>query len=117
VNIIVRILLNAIIVFVLAYILPGVTADSFWSAIIVAVVLALLNIVVKPILVILTIPITLVTLGLFLLVINACIILMASYLIDGFAVSNFWWALLFSLLLSLFNSAFTGRSESRTNRN
>ncbi|MBT8256383.1 MAG: phage holin family protein [Bacteroidia bacterium] len=103
---ILRILLSAAAVLILAYILPGVGVESYWSAIIVAVVLALLKVLVKPILVILTLPITIVTLGLFLLVINAVIILMADYFIDGFAVKNIWWALLFSLLLSFLQSIF-----------
>jgi putative membrane protein len=103
-NLIIRILLTAVAVVILAKFLPGVTVEGFTSAIIVAVVLGLLNIIVKPILVILTLPITVVTLGLFLLVINGCIILMANSFIDGFTVNGFWIALLFSLLLSLLQS-------------
>ena len=76
------------------------------TAVIVAVVLSLLNLIVKPILVILTLPVTIVTLGLFLLIINAIIILLADKLIDGFAVGNIWWALIFSLLLSFLQSIF-----------
>ena len=89
---------------VLAYILPGVAVSGYIGAIIVAVVIALLRFIVKPILVILTIPITLLTLGLFLFVINACIILLADYFVDGFAVDGFLYALLFSVLLSIFQS-------------
>lgn len=103
-NLIIRLLLTAVAVFILSYFLPGVNEVSFTSAIIVAAVLALLNAIVKPILVVLTFPITMVTLGLFLLVINACIILLADKFIDGFSVSGFWTALLFSLLLSLLQS-------------
>jgi len=103
-NLIIRILLTAVAVVILAKFLPGVGVEGFTSAIIVAVVLGLLNIIVKPILVILTLPITIVTLGLFLLVINACIILLADKFIDGFAVDGFWIALLFSLLLSFLQS-------------
>jgi len=101
---ILKILLTAVAVMILSYILPGVEVASYWAAIIVAVVLGLLRLIVKPVLVFLTFPITLVTLGLFLLVINAIIILMADYFISGFAVKNFWWALAFSLLLSLLQS-------------
>lgn len=101
---ILKTLLTAAAVLVLAYVLPGVGVESYWFAIIVAVVLAILRAIVKPILVILTFPITVVTLGLFLLVINAIIIMMADYFIDGFAVKNIWWALLFSLLLSFLQS-------------
>jgi len=99
-----KILLTAVAVLILAYVLPGVAVASYWAAIIVAVVLGLLRLLVKPILVVLTFPITVVTLGLFLLVINAFIIIMADYFIDGFAVKNFWWALIFSLLLSFLQS-------------
>ncbi|WP_375323607.1 phage holin family protein [Flagellimonas sp. GZD32] len=100
-KLILRLLLNAIAVVILSYILPGVGVDSMMTAIIVAVVLSVLNFLVKPILVILTLPITILTLGLFLLVINAIIILFAANLIDGFQVVSFWWAVIFSLLLSI----------------
>ena len=103
-NLILRILLSALAVILLAKFLPGVALDGFTSAIIVAIVIALLNAILKPILVILTLPITIVTLGLFLLVINACIILLADKFIDGFAVNSFWTALLFSILLSILQS-------------
>ena len=105
-KLILRILLSALSVIILANVLPNVSVDSFMTAIIVAVVLSLLNFLVKPILVILTLPITIVTFGLFLLIINAIIILLADKLIDGFTVSNIWWALIFSLLLSFLQSIF-----------
>lgn len=103
-NLIIRILLTAVAVVLLSKFLPGVEVASFVEAIYVAIVLGLLNALLKPILIILTLPITIVTLGLFLLVINACIILLADKFLDGFAVSGFWIALLFSLLLSLLQS-------------
>lgn len=99
-NLIIRLLLTAVAVVILAKFLPGVQVAGFTGAIIVAIVLALLNVILKPILIILTLPITVLTLGLFLLVINALIILLAANFLDGFAVSGFWTALLFSLLLS-----------------
>jgi len=105
-NLILRLLLNALAVFILAQILNGVSVDGYTGAICVAIVLAILNLLVKPILVILTIPATIITLGLFLFVINALIILLADKLIDGFGVSSFWTALLFSILLSLLQSLF-----------
>lgn len=86
---------------VAAYILPGVTIDGFLTAIILALVLAVLNAVVRPILIFLTIPVTILTLGLFLLVINALIILLADALVAGFDVTGFFAALLFSLVLSV----------------
>ncbi len=103
-NLIIRILLTAVAVVILAKFLPGVNVAGFTGAIIVAIVLALLNAILKPILIILTLPITVVTLGLFLLVINALIILLADEFLDGFDVSGFWIALLFSLLLSFLQS-------------
>ena len=103
-KLIIKLLLTALAVVLLAQILPGVTVESYGSAVIVAIVIALLRLIVKPILVILTLPITIVTFGLFLLLINAIIILMAGYFVDSFEVATIWWALLFSLLLSLFQS-------------
>lgn len=100
-NLLIKLLISTILVFVLAHFLPGIAVENFTTALIVAVVLAILNTFLKPILVFLTIPVTLVTLGLFLLVINAVIILIGDKLVDGFAVSGFWYALLFSLLLSI----------------
>jgi putative membrane protein len=86
---------------------PHVTVDGILTALILALVLAALNFIVKPILVFLTLPVTILTLGLFLLAINTFIILMASSLVRGFQVENFWWAMLFSLALSLVSSIFT----------
>ena len=103
-KLILRLLLSAVAVLILAYVLPGVEVAGYSSAIIVAIVVALLRVIVRPILVILTLPVTIVTLGLFLLVINAIIILLADYFVGGFTVRNIWWALLFSLLLSFLQS-------------
>lgn len=101
---ILRILLTGILVVLLSKFLPGVTVAGYLSAIMVAVVLALLDLIVKPILLLLTLPITVVTLGLFLFVINAVIILLADAFVGGFDVAGFWIALLFSILLSIFQS-------------
>jgi len=103
-KLIIRILLTAVVVFLIAKFLPGVSVAGYGTAVIVALVLALLNLIVKPILVILTLPVTILTLGLFLLVINAIIILLADSFISGFGVDGFWIALIFSLLLSIFQS-------------
>lgn len=105
-KLILKLLLTAVAVLILAYVLPGVSVTGFVAALIVAVVLGILRLIVKPILVILTLPVTIITLGLFLLVINAVIILIADEFIGGFSVSNFWWALIFSLLLSFLQSIF-----------
>ncbi|MGY6562668.1 MAG: phage holin family protein [Luteibaculaceae bacterium] len=106
-----RISLQTIVVFVAAYILPGIKVDSFLTALVVAVVLSLLNSFVKPFIILLTIPITILTLGLFLLVINALMAGLASYLVDGFYIDSFWHALLFSFVVSLFYSFFVGLAE------
>jgi putative membrane protein len=106
-SLLLNILFSAIAVIITAYILPGVQVDSFFSALIVAIVLGLLNITVKPLLIILTIPVTILTLGLFLLVINALIILIVDGLISGFNVNGFFWALIFSLIVSLLQSFFS----------
>ena len=100
----VKLLLTAIAVLILGYLLPGVAVTSFITAVMVAVVIALLRFIVKPILIILTLPITIITFGIFLLFINAIIILLAGYFVSGFEVDGIWWALIFSLLLSLFQS-------------
>ena len=99
-----KILLTALAVIILANILPGIVVNGYVTAIIVAVVISLLNMFVRPLLVFFTLPATIVTLGLFLFVINAIIVLLADKLIDGFAVSGFFTALLFSILLSFFRS-------------
>jgi len=104
-NFILRIIISAIVAFALSYVLSsGIHIDKFTTALILALVLAVLNAFLKPILIILTLPITILTFGLFLFVINAAIILLASKFVDGFKVDGFWWALLFSLLLSVITS-------------
>ena len=116
-NLIIRFLLNGLAVFLTAYLLPGVDIDGYGTALIVALILSIVNILVKPILIVLTIPITIVTLGLFLLVINAFLILLVESLVSGFTVEGFWWALLFSLILSVFNSLFDDLTKPREDRN
>lgn len=103
-NYILKILLTAVAVLVIAYLLPGVDVDDYGTAIWVAFIVGILFSILKPLLVILTLPVTIVTLGLFLFIINAALILLANHWIDGFSVSGFWTALLFSILLSFFES-------------
>ena len=103
-NLILRILLTSILVLFISRLLPGVAVDSFMTSVIVAIVLGLLNLFVKPVLVIFTLPVTLLTFGLFLLVINALVILLCAELVSGFTVRTFWNALFFSIVLSLFQS-------------
>lgn len=99
-----KLLVNTLAIILAAYVLPGIDVPDPWRAFLVAVLLAVLNVTLKPLLIILTIPITILTLGLFLLAINAIIILVAGELIPGFKVDSFWWALLFSIVMSLINS-------------
>jgi len=96
-----KVLVTSLAVVVAAYLLQGVELQNFLSAVIVAFVLGVLNMLLKPILVLLTIPVTIFSFGLFLLVINAFIVLLTDFLVRGFEVQNFWWALLFSILLSV----------------
>jgi len=107
-RIIVNLLVTALLVFLLANFLPGVSVDGYGSSIIVVIVLTLLNIFIKPILQIISIPVTILTLGLFLFVINALIIWMCSGLVSGFHIDGFWYALLFSLVLSIVQSVVGG---------
>jgi putative membrane protein len=103
-NLIIRIFVTAGLVFGIAYFLPGVHIAGPYTAMLVAVVLGLLNIFIKPIMVLLTLPFTIVTLGLFLLVVNALIILLCTKIVGGFTVDSFWIAMLFSVVLSLSQS-------------
>ena len=111
-NFIIRLLVTAAVAYGLAYLLKGIHIDSYWTALVFALVLAIVNLIVRPLLVILTIPLTLITLGLFLFVINALMVLLASKVVDGISVNGFWWALLFGLLLSIVSSLFlSSKSE------
>jgi putative membrane protein len=112
---IMRILASAIIAFGLSYVLKGIhiEGENFFTAILLALVLAILNAIVKPLLILLTLPITIITFGLFLFVINAVIILLAGRFVPGFTVDGFWWALLFSFLLSFLTSVLYKEPEER----
>ncbi|MCW5911633.1 MAG: phage holin family protein [Cyclobacteriaceae bacterium] len=113
-NGLIRFLLNGLAVLLTGYLLQrGVHVENYGYALLVVIVLAIANVIVKPVLVILTIPITIVTLGLFLLVINALIILLVDYFLAGFTVDGFWWALGFSLILSIFNSIITDLTKDK----
>lgn len=96
-------LISTVAIMFTSYLLPGVALTGFWAALWVALFLGLVNTFIKPLLILLTLPINILTLGLFTFVINALLILLASSVIDGFSVSGFWVALLFSIILSLFN--------------
>jgi putative membrane protein len=94
-------ILNALALLGVAYLLPGIVVASFGSALLAALVLSLLNMLVKPVLVLLTLPITIVTLGLFLLVLNALLFWFAGSILKGFHVNGFWWAVIGAILYSI----------------
>jgi putative membrane protein len=100
-GILVHWLISTIAVIITAYLLSGVEVAGFFAALFAALVLGLINAVIRPILLLLTLPVNLLTLGLFTFVINAAIVLLVSAIVPGFKVRNFWWALLFSLVLSI----------------
>ena len=102
-NFLLKLLVNGLAVFITGYILQGVHIDTFFTALIVAVVLGVINVFLKPILFILTLPVNIMTLGLFTFILNALLIMLTTTLVPGFTVDNFLWALLFSLVLSLVN--------------
>lgn len=106
----IQLVISTLAVLIASYLLPGVSIEgnNFLIALVVAAVLAFLNAVVKPIMIVLTIPVTIFTFGLFLLVINALMILLAAKIVDGFHVEGFWYALLFSFILSLVTSILEG---------
>ena len=99
-----RILITAGLVMLIAHLLPGVKVDSFVQSIYVAIILGLLNLFIKPLIILFTLPVNILTLGLFLLVINAFIVLLCSNIVGGFHVESFWTALFFSIILSIFQS-------------
>lgn len=103
-HILINWLISTFIILAASYLLPGIHVENFVTALAVAIVLSFLNVFLKPILIILTLPITILTLGLFLLVINALLILLTSHIVPGFTVDGFWWAVLFSLLISIINA-------------
>lgn len=108
----IQLLVSAIAVMLASYLLPGVHVDSALDALLVAAVLSFLNAIVKPIMIILTIPVTIFSFGLFLFVINALMIILTDKLVDGLEVRSFWWALLFSFLLGLITSIIEGFQRS-----
>ena len=122
---IINLLITAAVVYFLAKGVPNVTKagllephvmiNSFETALIFSLILALLNSIVKPLLVILTLPITILTLGLFLLIINAAIILLADKFVDGIKVDGWLWALIFSLILSLLTGVLQGLAKKSKN--
>ena len=107
-------LVSALAIVLTSYLLPGATV-TLVGALVLAVVLALINAYLKPLILALTLPINLVTLGLFSLVINAVLVLLAARIVPGFELAGFWSALWFSIVLSLVNTFFFWGTESRHN--
>lgn len=103
-SIIISLLVSSLSILAASYILPGVYVDSVWTAILLAVVLGVINTFIKPVLMIITFPINVITLGLFTFVTNALLVLLADWLVSGFQVQNFLWALLFSIVVSFISS-------------
>lgn len=100
-GLIIKLLVSTLSVIVGSYLLPGVKVPDFSTALIVAIVLGVINMFMKPILILLTLPLNILTLGLFTLIINGLLILLTSRLVPGFYVENIWWAILFSIIISL----------------
>lgn len=103
-QILVRWIVSALVILVAAYLLSGVHVENFVTALVIAIVLGVINAILRPILIILTLPITITTFGLFLLVINALLVMLTTYIVPDFRVDNFWWALLFGAVVSVFNA-------------
>ncbi len=102
-----RVLANAAAIYVVAMMLPGIGVSSVWAALGAGLVLGLVNAVVRPILLVLTFPVTLLTLGLFLFVLNGLCLWLTAAIVDGFEVAGFWWAVLGAVLVSLVSWVLT----------
>jgi putative membrane protein len=103
---ILHLLLHTLAVLIAAYVIPGVTVEGWWTALVVAVVLGILNTFLKPILLFLTFPVTVLTLGLFALVVNTALILLATWIVPGFAIASFLTAFIFGIVLFFINAFF-----------
>ena len=97
-------LINSLAILITAYLLKGVEVNGFLNAMLAAILLGLVNSFIRPVFLFLTLPLTILTLGLFVLVINALMVMLVAAILPGIKVKNFWWALLFSIILSLVNS-------------
>ena len=110
-KLIIKWLCYALAIIFIAWLLPGIEVSSFVSALIVAIVLGLINVFIKPILMFITLPLNIITLGLFTLIINAFLLWLAGYLSPGFEVEGFWSALLGSIILSVLSTAINSMSK------
>jgi putative membrane protein len=100
-------LVSGAAILIAAYLLPGVAVEGVLAALVTALILGLVNAFIRPILIVFTLPLNILTLGLFTLVINALLILLAAAIVPGFAVQGFWWALLFGIVLAVVNFALS----------
>ena len=107
-GIIVNLIVNGLAVYITSYILPGLSVDNFFTALIVSLALGIVNTFIKPLLFILTLPVTILTLGLFTFIINALMVYLVATFVPGFHVDNFWSALFFTLVLSVISSILRG---------
>lgn len=108
---IIKLLITTLAVIITAYVLPGIVIQNMLAAIVVAVILGVVNALLKPILLILTLPINIVTLGLFTFIINGAMVLLTSSIVHGFHVKNLLWAILFSIIISLISSFLNALSK------
>lgn len=116
-KILIKWLISALAILVTAYLLPGVHVAGFITALVVAVVLGIVNGLVRPVLVILTLPLTIITFGLFFLVLNTLLLLLSAAIVPGFALDGFWWALAFGIVLALVNAVLYGIFGGNSNKN
>ena len=100
-------LVSGLAIIITAYLLPGVALTGFLAALVTALILGLINAIIRPVLILLTLPLNILTLGLFTLVINALLVMLAAAIVPGFAVRGFWWALLFGIVLAIVNAALS----------
>ncbi|OGF71060.1 hypothetical protein A3B18_03890 [Candidatus Giovannonibacteria bacterium RIFCSPLOWO2_01_FULL_46_13] len=105
-EILTRWIINTLVVLAVAYILPGVHVDGYFAAFVAALAIGVINTVVKPILFLLTLPITILTLGIFALALNALLLMLASAIVPGFEIAGFWSALIFGIILTIVHLAF-----------
>ncbi|PIP55771.1 MAG: hypothetical protein CO183_01495 [Candidatus Zambryskibacteria bacterium CG_4_9_14_3_um_filter_42_9] len=106
-------ILSTLAIIVTAYILPGISVEGIMPALVLAVVLGAINTFLRPILIILTLPLSIITLGLFALVLNTLLIMLAAAIVPGVIIANFWWALLFGIVLALVSAVLKNLGDSK----
>lgn len=116
-NFLLQWLVSGLAIIITAYLLPGVRVETFLAALVTALILGLINAVVRPVLLLLTLPLNILTLGLFTFVINALLIMLAAAIVPGFTVQGFWWALLFGMVLAIVNFALSPLLKSSSSAN